>query len=142
MRLTLNAAPSRLSLSVLLAVPLVYALFLAASLLIKVDELVLTKAPERVLGAIIPASTIDDPLEPRPPVREMTRIDKPPPPPRPHVDTKGTVPGFSVPAPESGLFDLGDVKPPVVAVFFVAGRGITVVRAPAPSMPASALTRG
>lgn len=142
MRLTLDAAPSRLSLSVLLAVPLVYALFLAASLLIKVDELVLTKAPERVLTSIVAAP--DKPLTPdvKKPLIELTVIEKPPAFERPHIETKGDAPAYTFTAPESDIFSLGKLAPPVATVIPVAGRDIEALRTPAPSMPPAALARG
>lgn len=142
MRLTLEAAPPRLSLSVLLAVPLVYALFLAASLLIKVDELVLTKAPERVLTSIVPAP--DKPLTPeiRKPLIEMTLIEKPPAFDRPRIETTGDAPAYTFTAPESDIFTLSKLTPPVAAVIPVAGRDIEALRAPAPSIPTAAITRG
>ena len=143
MRLTLEAAPSRLSLSVLLAVPLVYALFLAASLLIKVDELVLTKAPERVLTKITPAAfTALTPETARPPPK-MTLIDRPPAIERPKIDARGNARPLVFEAPQSDVFTIGKLTPPTVAISEIVGRnGIAVVRPPAPSMPAAAVTRG
>jgi periplasmic protein TonB len=142
MRLTLEAAPPRLSLSVLLAVPLVYALFLAASLLIKVDELVLTKAPDRVLTPLVMPQ--DKPLTPeiKRPLIEMALIEKPPAFERPRVDTVGGAPDYTFTAPESDIFTLGKLQPPVATVIPVAGRDIEALRAPAPSVPAAAISRG
>lgn len=142
MRLTLDAAPSRLSLSVLLAVPLVYALFLAASLLIKVDELVLTKAPERVLTSIVAAPETPLVPETKPPIPPQTLVEKPPAFERPHIETTGGAPAYIFTAPESDIFTIGKLQPPVAAVIPVAGRNIEALRAPAPSVPAAAITRG
>jgi len=135
-----DAAPPRLTLAALLAVPLVYALFLGASLLIKVDEVVLVATPDRPIVSITPQEP--DKLTPttvKPP--PLSVADKPPPPPRPEVTTTGSAPGFTF-APPAG--DVTPIKfsPGPISVSPLAGRNIQVVRAPAPSMPAIAMTRG
>ncbi len=141
MRLTLNEAPPRLSMAMLLAVPLVYALFLGASWLIKVDDLTLPVIAERPLGKITPADLATDgfpaPLNTRP----LELAPQPPPPVRDKINTQGDIPGFTYTAPEPEL-DLIRFKPPVIQVSALAGRNIQVVRAPSPSMPAIAMTRG
>ncbi|MFN3912733.1 energy transducer TonB [Hyphomonas sp.] len=143
MRLTLDAAPSRLSLSVLLAVPLVYALFLAASLLIKVDELVMTQAPARALTTITPEDYTPLTPETVKPPPTLTLIDRPTAIERPRIDTLGEAPLTVFEAPPSDVFTIGKITPPTVAISEIVGRnGIAVVRPPMPSMPAAALTRG
>lgn len=141
MGLTLNEAAPRLSMAMLLAVPLVYALFLGASWLIKVDDVTLPSVTERPLGKITPAETLIDAVPPdivKPPVL----AEQPPPPVRERFDTKGGAPDFSFAAPDAGTFSFEPLKPPVVAVSTVAGRDIQVVRAPAPSIPGAAISRG
>jgi protein TonB len=141
MRLTLNEAPPRLSIAMLLAVPLVYALFVGASWLIKVDDLVMIAAPERVLTKITPTEetlvVMSDDRKPKP----LELADQPPLPVRDKVTTAGAVPGYTY-APPEAEFELIGFKAPVVAVTVLAGRNIQVVRAPAPSVPAMATTRG
>lgn len=139
MRLTLNEAPPRLSMAMLLAVPLVYALFLGASLLIKVDDVTLPVVAERTLGTITPASEVI--LEPPETAAPLELADRPPPPPRPTIDTHGSAPTYVFEQPEALFEDIG-FKPPVVVVTAMIGRDIQVVRAPAPSMPSAATTRG
>jgi len=140
MRLTLNEAPPRLSMAMLLAVPLVYALFLMASWLIKVDEVTLPVIVERPLTTFTPQSS-DTLSEPDFKAPQMAIADKPLPPPRPPVDTWGDVPGYTPPAPPA-VFEPGTIKPPIVVVSTIAVRDIEVVRAPAPSIPVAAITRG
>jgi periplasmic protein TonB len=141
MILSLDRAPPRLSLSMLLAAPLVYALFLMASWLVKVDEVVLVAKPDRPLLRITPQEVIIDTLHKPPAKMELTVIDKPPPPPRPAIDTRGDVPVFTFGEP-AAVFDRVGLKPPVVSVTPLTGRNIKVIRAPAPSMPPIALARG
>ncbi|MFN7164701.1 MAG: energy transducer TonB [Hyphomonas sp.] len=141
MNLSLNEAPPRLSMAMLLALPLVYALFLGASWLIKVDEVTLPVIVDRPLGKITPADLKTEgfpaPLNARP----LELVPQPPPPARDKVSTAGDIPAYTYTAPEQP-FDLIGFKPPVVQVTSLAGRNIQVVRAPAPSMPALAMTRG
>ncbi|MBA4339343.1 MAG: energy transducer TonB [Hyphomonas sp.] len=141
MRLTLNEASPRLSMAMLLALPLVYALFLAASWLIEVDDVTLPVMAERPLSKITPQSddTLSDPVRSK---LALTTVDKPPPPPRPSVETRGSAPVFNFPAPDNSGFEISKIKPPAVQVTALAGRNIQVVRAPAPSVPSAAITRG
>lgn len=141
MRLTLNEAPPRVSMAMLLAVPLVYALFLAASWLIEVDDVTLPVIAERPLSTITPQTedTLSKPVRTK---LALTTVDKPPPPPRPSVETRGSAPVFTFPAPDNSGFEISKIKPPAVRVTALAGRNIQVVRAPAPSVPAAAITRG
>ncbi|MDP1557286.1 MAG: energy transducer TonB [Hyphomonas sp.] len=141
MRLTLNEAPPRLSMAMLLAVPLVYGLFLGASWLIKVDDLTLPVIAERPLGKITPTDLATDGVRPPQPAKPLELAPKPPPPARETIDTKGDIPGYTYTAPEP-TFDLIGFKPPAVQVTALAGRNIQVVRAPSPSMLAIAMTRG
>lgn len=141
MKLTLNEAPPRVSMAMLLAVPLVYALFLAASWLIEVDDVTLPVIAERPLSTITPQTedTLSKPVRTK---LALTTVDKPPPPPRPSVETRGSAPVFTFPAPDNSGFEISKIKPPAVRVTALAGRNIQVVRAPAPSVPAAAITRG
>ncbi len=141
MRLSLNEAPPRLSLSMLLAVPLVYLLFLGASWLVMVDEVVLVAAPDRPLGIITPSELVIDDLIPVVQTK-MVLAEKPLPPPRPIIETAGSVGGFTFTPPALDTSGLSKVLPPTVAVSALAGRNIQVVRSPAPSMPVAAMTRG
>lgn len=138
-----NTAPKRLSLAGLLAAPLVYGLFLGASWLIQVDEIVLVETEQRQLGIITPQKP--DSLEVRqnrtPPVLEAAV--KPPPPPRPappRPDTASFGPvwgGEAPPAPVPGrLGPLAGSTSPVMA------RSLTPVRAPLPTIPPRAIARG
>lgn len=137
----LEAAPPRLSLAALLAAPLVYALFLLSSWLVKVDEVVLPAVTERPLTRITPQEVIVDGIKPPQVKKDMALADKPPPPPRPAIDTKGMVPAYVPPAPAGGL-TIDGFKPGTISVSPIAGRNLQVVRAPAPSIPAAAITRG
>ena len=141
MRLTLTDAPPRLSMAMLLAVPLVYALFLAASWLIEVDDVTLPVMAERPLSQITPRSddTLSKPVRTR---LALTTVDKPPPPPRLSVETRGSAPVFTIPAPDNSGLEISKIKPPAVRVTALAGRNIQVVRAPAPSVPSAAINRG
>lgn len=141
MILNLDRAPPRLSIAMLLAAPLVYALFLLASWLVRVDEVVLVAKPERTLGIIVPQTDIV-PDKPEVDVKPLTVVDKPPPPPRTVVQTTGTAPTFVFEPPSADNLGLSKLKPPVVSVTPLTGRNIKVVRAPAPSMPPMALARG
>lgn len=142
MRLTLDEAPSRLSLSMLLAAPLVYALFLMSSQLIKVDEVVLAPASTRILTPfkkheetfLTPTEKIEFP--------DVPLIEKPPAPERPQVSPVGEGLNYTWTPPETGPVFLGEIKPPVAVVTPVAGRDITPVREPLPAMPSAAMTRG
>lgn len=140
MRLTLNEAPPRLSMALLLAAPLVYALFLTASWLIKVEEVVLAERETRPLTRITPTSP-EVVIRPEDNLKPQILAEKPPPPPRPVVTTTGTTPGFIFAPPSEDLAP-STFRPLPVSVSPVAGRNIQVVRAPAPSMPAIAVTRG
>jgi len=142
MRLTLDEAPPRLSLSMLLAAPLVYALFLVSSQLIKTDELVLTPVSDRILTPLV--LPVDEPLgvPEEKLVPEMTVIERPPAIERQTIETTGGAPAFEFTAPDTEVFSLGDLKPPIAVVTPVAGRDITPVRAPLPVMPSAAMTRG
>jgi periplasmic protein TonB len=141
--ISFNTAPKRLSLAGLLAAPLVYGLFLGASWLIQVDEIVLVEGEQRQLGMITPQKpTTLEPREDRT-APEMEAAIKPPPPPRPtppRPDTSGFVTVWSggeppVPVP-SGL------RPLIGATSPVQGRNLTPVRAPRPSIPVAAIQRG
>jgi protein TonB len=127
--------------AMLLTVPLVYALFLAASWLIEVDDVTLPAIAERPLSTITPQSddTLSDPVRTK---LALTTVDKPPPPPRPSVETRGSAPVFTFPAPDNSGLEMSKIKPPAVRVTALAGRNIQVVRAPAPSVPSGAITRG
>lgn len=141
MNLSLNEAPPRLSLSMLLAIPLVYLLFLGASWLVKVDEVVLVAAPDRPLGIIIPAERpIDAPDAPL--TLTIVEAAKPLPPPRPAIQTTGSVAGFAIAPPALDAGGLGKIQPPVAIVTPITGRNIQVVRSPAPSIPVAAITMG
>lgn len=141
MRLTFNEATPRLSMAMLLAVPLVYCLFLTASWLIEVDDVSLSAVTERPLSTITPQSS-DIPSDPVLTSMTLTSVDKPPPPPRPAVETRGSAPDFVITAPDNSVFEVSKMKPPVIQVTALVGRHIQVVRAPAPAVPAAALTRG
>lgn len=136
----LEAAPPRLTVAALLAAPLVYGLFLMASWLIRVDEVVLVAKPDRPIFSITPQApdTLKPPAVKPPP---LTVADKPPPLPRMEVKTTGTAPGFTFAPPVEDLTPT-IFRPAPISVSPIVGRHIQVVRAPAPSMPAIAVTRG
>lgn len=138
--LNLDQAPPRLSIAMLLAVPLVYALFLMASWLVKVDEVTFPAVTERPLTIITPQEEIIETVKPAAKM-ELTITDKPPPPPRPAIDTRGNVPVFTIGEPVTN-FDRVGLKPPVVQVSALAGRNIKVVRPPVPVIPQTAISRG
>lgn len=135
-----EASLPRLTIPALLAAPLVYGLFLVASWLIQVDEVVLVEKPDRPLERITP-----EVLTTRPPIKvdtkPLTLADKPPPPPRIEVTTTGTAPGFTFAPPVEDVTPI-TFRPGPISVSPLVGRNIQVVRAPAPSMPAIAVTRG
>lgn len=141
MRLTFTETPPRLSMGMLLAVPLVYGLFLMASWLIEMDEVTLPAVTERPLSKITPQSetALSEPVRTK---LKLTAADKPPPPPRPAVETRGGAPAFVFTAPDSSAFAISKFAPPVIQVTALAGRNIQVLRAPAPSVPPAAIMRG
>jgi periplasmic protein TonB len=141
MRLSLNEAPPRLSMAMLLAVPLVYLLFLGASWLVKVDEVVLAEKADRPLGTITPAEkNVELPSK----ALEIDTVvaAKPPPIRPPAIETKGDVGGFTFEPPAIDTSGLSRITPPSGAVTPLTGRNIQVVRSPAPSIPAIAIERG
>lgn len=140
MTMTLNAAPPRLSMAIILAAPLVYGIFLLASWLVKVDEVALVAKESRPLTQVTPMDR--DPLTPATvKAAPLTLAVQPPPLPHTQVVTVGSAPTFSFAKPDAE-FEIIGLKAPVVAVSALAGRNIQVVRAPAPSVPAAAMTRG
>jgi len=140
MRMTLNAAPPRLSMAMLLAGPLVYGIFLLASWLIQVDEVVLAARPDRPLTTVTPRENV--PVKPAIRTQPVLSLAAPPPPlPTTSVKTAGDSPNFSFARPDA-VIELGSFMPPAVTVTTLAGRDIQVVRAPAPVIPGAAISRG
>jgi protein TonB len=110
--------------------------------LIKTDELVLTPVSDRILTPLV--LPVDEPLgvPEEKLVPEMTVIERPPAIERQTIETTGGAPAYEFTAPDTEVFSLGDLKPPIAVVTPVAGRDITPVRAPLPVMPSAAMTRG
>jgi len=96
---------------------------------------------EQTLVKITPADPVTDGFSARPAAKPLELALQPPPPARDKITTKGEIPGYTYTAPQP-TFDSIGFKPPVVLVTALAGRSIQVVRAPAPSMPEMAMTRG
>ena len=89
---SMNTGPSRPALAALLAAPLVYSVFLGANALSTVTDVDLTEKENRVLGKVtaqIPES--EAPRKTKKPVALET-AHKPPPPPKPRVDTPAVAP--------------------------------------------------
>lgn len=137
---TFETAPPRLSLAALAAAPLVYGLFLVANGLITVDEISLTEKVQRPIPTLTPK---DDPFDlPQTIKVEIPEVLSPPPPlPKQKVETQGSAPVFEIIAPQTDTKPIS-FKPGPISTSPVAGRNIQVVRAPAPSIPAIAVSRG
>ena len=141
--LTLNTGPSRLGLAAILAAPLVYGLFLAANLLITVEEVSLTETENRLLSRVTPdIPEQSDPREPHKPVPVETEA---PPPflPREAVQTDGGAPVGPVWTGDTPFeLDVLDLNFLPGLSSPMDGRNLVAVREPMPSIPPGALARG
>lgn len=141
--LTLNTGPSRLSLAALLAAPLVYGLFLAANMLITVTDVRLDETPQRVLTKVTPQMDVSGPVRVDRRLMSIDPAQKPPPLPDFKAETTGVGPVGPVWAGEApGSFDIGPLSFGAISTSPIDGRELVAVRAPVPSMPPGALSRG
>ncbi|MEX1250039.1 MAG: hypothetical protein WEA77_02440, partial [Hyphomonas sp.] len=111
-----------------------------ASWLIQVDEVMLAASPDRPLTAVTPRENV--PGKPAIRTQPVLSLAAPPPPlPRTSVKTARDAPNFSFARPDA-VIELGSFMAPAVTVTILAGRGIQVVRAPAPVIAGAAISRG
>lgn len=134
----------RLLVGVVLAVPIVLAIFLLMNSLISVDEIELAEGETRTLAAITPQKQDSEVrTRSRTPPKKIDAAQKPPPPPKQSA-TKSSI-NLPTPKIEGGVpqnLDLGRMNSLAIDPVAVSDRDAQPIRPPTPSFPQRAAERG
>ncbi len=135
---------ARIGIALLIAIPIVYLIFIMMNFLITVNELKVDKAEQRVLSAITPQNQDSDVrTRQRSKPKRIESAAKPPPPPK----VSATKSNINLPTPRiDGAvptdLNLGRMQSLAIDPVAVSDRDAQPIRPPTPSFPQRAAERG